>query len=76
MEAGRENGLGAALLDRLELTPERIAAIARQVRDVAALTDPVGEVVEGAAAAQRPRRQEGPGARSGSSPSSTRRGRT
>lgn len=47
MEAGRENGLGAALLDRLLLTPERIAAIAAQVRDVAALTDPVGEVVEG-----------------------------
>ena len=47
MEAGRENGLGAALLDRLELTPERIAAIAAQVRDVAALGDPVGEVVDG-----------------------------
>ena len=47
MEAGRENGLGAALLDRLELTPERVAAIAAQVRDIAALTDPVGEVVEG-----------------------------
>ena len=47
MEAGRENGLGAALLDRLELTPERIAAIAAQVRDVAVLGDPVGEVVDG-----------------------------
>ena len=47
MEAGRENGLGAALLDRLELTAERIAAIAAQVRDVAALGDPVGEVVDG-----------------------------
>ncbi len=47
MEAGRENGLGAALLDRLELTPARIADIAAQVRDVAALTDPVGEIVEG-----------------------------
>ncbi|MDQ3631490.1 MAG: glutamate-5-semialdehyde dehydrogenase [Actinomycetota bacterium] len=47
MEAGRESGLGAALLDRLELTPERIATIAAQVRDIAALTDPVGEVVEG-----------------------------
>jgi glutamate-5-semialdehyde dehydrogenase len=47
MEAGREGGLSAALLDRLELTPDRIAAIARQVGDIAALTDPVGEVIEG-----------------------------
>ena len=47
MDAGREAGLDAALLDRLALTPERVAAIAAQVRDVAALTDPVGEVVEG-----------------------------
>ena len=47
MDAGREAGLDAAQLDRLALTPERVAAIAAQVRDVAALTDPVGEVVEG-----------------------------
>jgi len=47
VEAGRENGLGAALLARLELTPGGIATIAAQVRDIAALSDPVGEVVEG-----------------------------
>ena len=47
MEAGRENGLSAALLDRLMLDPDRIAAIAAQVRDIAALRDPVGEVIEG-----------------------------
>jgi glutamate-5-semialdehyde dehydrogenase len=47
MEAGREAGLGAALLDRLQLTQARVAAIAAQVRDIAALTDPVGEVVSG-----------------------------
>jgi len=47
MESGRENGLSDALLDRLELTPERIAAIATQVRDIAALTDPVGELIDG-----------------------------
>jgi glutamate-5-semialdehyde dehydrogenase len=47
MEAGRESGLSDALLDRLELTPERIAAIAAQVRDIAALKDPVGEVIDG-----------------------------
>jgi glutamate-5-semialdehyde dehydrogenase len=47
MEAGRENGLNPALLDRLQLTGDRIAAIAAQVRDIAALSDPVGEVVSG-----------------------------
>ena len=47
MEAGAEAGLDAALLDRLELTPERLSAIAGDVRRVAALPDPVGEVIEG-----------------------------
>jgi glutamate-5-semialdehyde dehydrogenase len=47
LEAGRENGLSDALLDRLLLDPERIAAIAAQVRDIAALPDPVGEVIDG-----------------------------
>jgi glutamate-5-semialdehyde dehydrogenase len=47
MEGGRENGLSGALLDRLELTAERIAAIAAQVRDIAALKDPVGELIDG-----------------------------
>ena len=44
MAAGRESGLDAALLDRLELTPDRIAAMADGVRQVAALPDPVGQV--------------------------------
>ncbi|MBT2488999.1 glutamate-5-semialdehyde dehydrogenase [Streptomyces sp. ISL-96] len=35
------------VIDRLTLTPERVAAIASDVRDVAALPDPVGEVVRG-----------------------------
>ena len=47
MEAGRANGLDAALLDRLALDPGRIAAIAAGTRAIAALPDPVGEVVEG-----------------------------
>ena len=47
LEAGRENGVGASLMDRLALDPGRVATIARQVRDIAALPDPVGEVVEG-----------------------------
>ena len=46
MEAGRESGLSSALLDRLQLTEERLATMARDVRDIAALPDPVGEVVE------------------------------
>ena len=36
--------LDAALRDRLELTPERIAAMADGLRQVAALTDPIGEI--------------------------------
>ncbi|HEV3128580.1 MAG TPA: glutamate-5-semialdehyde dehydrogenase [Solirubrobacteraceae bacterium] len=47
LEAGRETGLDAALLDRLALDPERVATIARQVRDIVALPDPVGEVIDG-----------------------------
>jgi glutamate-5-semialdehyde dehydrogenase len=47
MEAGRAAGLDAALLDRLALDPARIAAIAAGTRAIAALPDPVGEVVEG-----------------------------
>ncbi len=47
LEDGQAAGLTDALIDRLTLTPERIAAIAEQARDVAALPDPVGEVVEG-----------------------------
>src|SRR4051794_12371677 len=47
LEAGRENGLSDALLDRLALDADRIDAIAAQVRDIAALPDPVGEVLDG-----------------------------
>jgi glutamate-5-semialdehyde dehydrogenase len=47
LEAGRESGLSAALMDRLSLDDERIAAIARGVRDIVALPDPVGEVIDG-----------------------------
>jgi glutamate-5-semialdehyde dehydrogenase len=47
LEAGREADLSSALLDRLALDPERIAAIAAGARKIAALPDPVGEVVEG-----------------------------
>ncbi|MGA5870581.1 glutamate-5-semialdehyde dehydrogenase [Streptomyces cinereoruber] len=43
----REAGTSEAIVDRLTLTPERVRAIAADVRDVAALPDPVGEVVRG-----------------------------
>ncbi|MFE4860367.1 glutamate-5-semialdehyde dehydrogenase [Streptomyces sp. NPDC056670] len=43
----RESGTSETVIDRLTLTPERIRAIASDVRDVAALPDPVGEVVRG-----------------------------
>ncbi len=45
--AGREAGLSEALLDRLALDRGRIAVIAAAVRQIAALPDPVGEVIEG-----------------------------
>ncbi|MER7620117.1 glutamate-5-semialdehyde dehydrogenase [Streptomyces sp. NPDC126503] len=43
----REAGTSESIIDRLTLTPERVRAIAADVRDVAALPDPVGEVVRG-----------------------------
>src|SRR5271165_3582488 len=47
LEAGRESGLSDALLDRLALSEQRIAGIAAGVRRIAALPDPVGEVIDG-----------------------------
>ena len=47
MDAGREAGLHSGLLDRLKLSEERLAAIARDVRAIAALPDPVGETLDG-----------------------------
>lgn len=44
LDAGRENGLDDALLDRLELTETGIAAMAEGCRQVASLADPIGEV--------------------------------
>ncbi|MFQ5878659.1 MAG: glutamate-5-semialdehyde dehydrogenase, partial [Dehalococcoidia bacterium] len=46
-QAGRATGLSEALLDRLLLTPERLAGMAEEVRDVAMLPDPVGEEFDG-----------------------------
>ncbi|CAG7573608.1 glutamate-5-semialdehyde dehydrogenase [Barrientosiimonas humi] len=44
---GEEAGTRANLLDRLRLTPERVSAVAQALRDLAALPDPIGEVVRG-----------------------------
>lgn len=44
LERARANGLTDAFLDRMTLTPDRIAGIARDVRAIAALPDPIGEV--------------------------------
>ncbi len=46
IERGRGDGLTPAVLDRLTLTSERLAAIASDVRNVASLPDPVGESIE------------------------------
>ena len=44
---GRQNGMKDSLLDRLRLTPERISGMAEGIRQVAALADPIGEIIEG-----------------------------
>ena len=47
LEAGRESGLSAALMDRLALDERRVEAMATGVREIVALPDPVGEVLDG-----------------------------
>ncbi len=44
---GRENGLSDALIDRLSLDEPRIGGMAAGVREIAALPDPVNEVIDG-----------------------------
>jgi glutamate-5-semialdehyde dehydrogenase len=44
---GEANGTSAALIDRLRLTPDRIAGMVEGLRELAALPDPVGDVVRG-----------------------------
>ena len=46
MEAGCASGLEAALLDRLEITPKGVKAMAQGLREVAAQFDPVGEITD------------------------------
>ena len=44
LEAANATGLSSALLDRLELTPERVSAMVQGLNQIAALADPVGEI--------------------------------
>jgi glutamate-5-semialdehyde dehydrogenase len=44
LQAAKDNGMDAASLDRLQLTPARIEAMIEGLKQVAALPDPVGEI--------------------------------
>lgn len=46
LETGKSNGLDAAMLDRLALTPKSIQAMVEGLKQVAALPDPVGEITD------------------------------
>ncbi len=46
MEVGAQLGLSTAMLDRLQLDDKRIVAMAKGLRDVAALPDPVGRILD------------------------------
>ena len=46
MAQAEQSGMRPAMLDRLRLTPERIAGMAKGVREVMALPDPVGEIMD------------------------------
>src|SRR5258705_13799548 len=46
MAVAKENGLTAAMLDRLKLDEKRIAGMAKGLREVAALPDPVGRMLD------------------------------
>lgn len=47
MERAAAGGMSQSMLDRLQLTSARIAGMADGIRQIVALTDPVGEIVEG-----------------------------
>src|SRR5712671_6143321 len=46
MEFGAKHGLSSAMLDRLKLDDKRIAGMAKGLREVAALADPVGRILD------------------------------
>ena len=47
VDRARTSGMSDAMIDRLTLTPDRVASMATGLRELAALPDPVGDVVRG-----------------------------
>ena len=47
LQAAQENGMSQAMQDRLKLDEKRIAGIAQGVEQIIALTDPIGQVIDG-----------------------------
>ena len=47
LAAAKENGMPKAMLDRLALNPDRIAALSKAARELITLEDPVGKVISG-----------------------------
>ena len=47
LKNGKKSGLSFALLDRMELTDARIEGMAQSLREIAAFTDPIGEILTG-----------------------------
>lgn len=46
LQAAKDNGLDAAMLDRLELNNDRISGMSEGLRQIAALQDPIGEITD------------------------------
>lgn len=46
ISAARQSGLGEHIIDRMVLNPERVAAMATACREIAAMSDPIGAVLE------------------------------
>jgi len=47
MQNGKENGLNSALMDRLMLDDKRISAMAKSLREISSLREPLGRVLDG-----------------------------
>lgn len=47
VQAAREKGVAPALIDRLQLNPQRVKAISEALKSLSTLADPIGEVVSG-----------------------------
>ena len=47
MEAGSQNGLSSAMMDRLMLNEHRIGQMAQALREIAMLKEPVGRILDG-----------------------------